>query len=250
MKLVVNGRRNDGRGITDLRPLKMSVGVLKKAEGSAMVEWGKNRVLAGVYGPREVFPKHQTDPNKAIINFRYSMAPFCSSEEHGRFGPNRRAIEIGKVSKHVFENVILTEQFPKTMIEITVDILQSDGGTRVAGINAAALALVDAGIPLRDIPCGVAIGKADGVLVADLDKYEDNLGQSDLPLVISPRTGEVLLFQMDGMLTRDELSKGLDMAFEVAAKVREKQVEALTEKYGTAVATDEDDFSMEKVNFG
>ncbi len=230
-KLIVDGKRLDGRLASDLRPIKMEVGPLKKANGSAMVEWGKNKVIAGVFGPREVLPKHMTNPHRAIIKARYAMAPFCSLEEHGRMGPNRRAQEIGKVTKHVFENAVLVNQFPKTMINVTMEVLQSDGGTRVSAITAAALAMADAGIPMRGIPCGVAVGKIDGEMVADLDKAEDNKGQSDMPLVVLPNTGEILLFQMDGMLTRDEISRGIDIAFEAAEKVRAKQVEALKTKY-------------------
>ncbi|MFA6048600.1 MAG: exosome complex exonuclease Rrp41 [Candidatus Micrarchaeia archaeon] len=230
-QLIVDGKRLDGRGPLDLRPLKITVGVLEKANGSAMIEWGKNKIVAGVYGPREVFPKHDMNPYRAIVQCRYAMAPFCSLEEHGRMGPNRRAAEIGKVGKHVFENVVFVEQFPKTGIEMHIEILQSDGGTRVAGMTAGAIALADAGIPMKDVACGVSVGKINGVLVADLDKTEDNVGESDMPMVFSLRTRELLLFQMDGMLSRDEVSRGIDMGFAAAEKVREKQVEALNEKY-------------------
>lgn len=229
--LLKDGKRRDGRGLTDLRPLRITAGVLKKANGSALVEWGKNKVLAGVYGPREVFPKHMTDPYRAIITARYIMAPFSGMEEHGRSGPNRRSTEISKVVKHVFQNAVLTEQFPGTMIEIQMEVLQSDGGTRVAAITAAAVALADAGIPMRDIPVGLAAGKVNGEMVLDLDKYEDNLGQSDMPTVILPRTGEILLSQIDGMLTKEEISKAFDLVFEHSKIVSEKQEAALIERY-------------------
>lgn len=226
-----DGLRLTGRTDTDLRDIKMSVGVLKKASGSAMVNWGRNKVIAAVYGPREVVPKHLTNPYAARINYRYIMTPFCSLEEHGRSGPNRRSIEISKVLKHVFENVILINQFPKTQIDLSSEILQSDGGTRISALVAASLALVDAGMPVKDLVSGVSIGKIAGKLVVDLDKDEDNFGESDMPIAFSLRSGEVLLFQMDGMLTRDELAKGLDMAYDASMKVRSKQVEALLEKY-------------------
>lgn len=241
IKLIVNGKRLDGRGPLDLRPLSIKVGVLNKAHGSALIEWGKNKILAGVYGPREVFPKHETNPYRARVSCRYAMAPFCSLEEHGRFGPNRRAQEIGKVARHVFENAILLEQFPKTGIDISIEVLQSDGGTRVAGITAAGIALADAGIPLKDVVCGVSIGKIDGQLVADLDKIEDNYGESDMPVIVSLRTREVLLFQMDGILSKDEISKGIDMVFETSEKVRDKQLQAINEKYGEAAALAEEE---------
>jgi exosome complex component RRP41 len=237
-KLIENGKRWDGRGIKDMRPLKIEAGVLKQANGSALVEWGRNKVLASVYGPREVFPRHMMDPTKGIIKFRYSMAPFSNIDEHSRSGPNRRAQEISKVSRHVFENVVFLEQFPKTMINISCEVLQSDGGTRVAAIIAASVALVDAGIPCKDLVSGVSVGRVNGQLVLDVDKYEDNFGESDIPIVISTRTGEVLLFQADGMLTKEELETAFEWAYEGAAKVREIQEAALRKRYSEAPARD------------
>ena len=88
------------------------------------------------------------------------MAPFSSLEEHGRVGMNRRATEISKVTAEVFENVILVDQFPGTEISIYVEVLQSDGGTRAAGITCASVALAMSGIPMRDLPYAVSAGKA------------------------------------------------------------------------------------------
>lgn len=230
-KLFIDGKRISGRSRMDLRNLKITAGVLTRANGSALIEWGKNRVVVGVYGPREVFPKHMASPVKAIINARYVMAPFSSSEEHGRSGPNRRSMEISKVARHVFENNVLVNQFPKTAIDIDMEVLQSDGGTRVAAITAASVALVDAGIPVKDLVQGVSIGMIDGEQVVDLDKVEDNYGESDMPAIVSLRTGEILLYQMDGKLLREQVSTALDMIMEASKAVREKQVEALRNKY-------------------
>ncbi len=224
-------KRHDGRKEDELRKLKVEAGVLKRADGSALVEWGNNKALVGVYGPQEVVPKHMANPYRAIINCNYRMAPFSSKEEHGRGIPNRRAYEIGKVAKHVFENAVLTNKFPETMINIQMEILQSDGGTRVAAITAAAVALADAGIPMRDIPAGVAVGKVDGEIVADLDKVEDNTGEADIPLIFSPKNEEILLLQMDGLLTKEEFKKALEMAKEKSKEVHELQVKALKKKY-------------------
>lgn len=226
-----DGRRLSGRGERELREMRISVGLLTKARGSAFVEWGRNKVLAAVHGPREVFPKHLTDPYKALISFRYAMTPFSSLEEHGRAGPTRRSVEISKVVKHVFENIVLVHEFPKTSIDISAEVLQSDGGTRVAAINAASLALIDAGIPVKDVVSAVSVGKVQGKLVVDLDKDEDNFGESDMPVAFTHRTGEIVLWQMDGMLSREELAQALEMAFEATKEIREKQLQALREKY-------------------
>ncbi|EQD56556.1 exosome complex exonuclease 1, partial [mine drainage metagenome] len=71
-ELIVNGKRLDGRSFGELRPLKIEANVLKNAQGSAYLEWGNNRVLAAVYGPKEAMPKHTADPTKAVIKCRYS----------------------------------------------------------------------------------------------------------------------------------------------------------------------------------
>ena len=231
MKLFVNGKRLDGRGPADLRPVKIKAGVLNKADGSAYVEWGNNKVLAAIYGPRECIPRHDTNPYKAIVRCRYRMAPFCSVEEHGRTGPNRRATEISKVISDVLQNVVLAEYFPKTAIDVFVEILQSDGGTRIAALTAAAVALADAGIPMKDIVSGVAAGKIDGKMAVDFGKYEDNFGESDMPVAFSMRTGEVLLLQMDGLLTKEEVMDGLNMALESSKKINELQAKALKDRY-------------------
>ncbi|OIO25051.1 exosome complex exonuclease Rrp41 [Candidatus Micrarchaeota archaeon CG_4_10_14_0_2_um_filter_55_9] len=235
-ELIRNGKRANGREDDELRPIKITVGVLDKAQGSCLLEWGKNMVLAGVYGPREVFPKRDVDARKAILVARYVMAPFSGVEGHGRAGPNRRSREISKVAGHVFENVVLTEKFPKTMIEVQMEVLQSDGGTRIAAITAGVLALADAGIPMKDLPCGSGVGTIDEDnkrMVLDLDKYEDNLGKSDIPTILSPRTGEILLYQMDGYLTKEQLLEGLDKVQSKAVpRLREEMARALKEKYG------------------
>ena len=229
--LFVNGRRVDGRGVEDVRPMKIVARVLNDAEGSAYIEWGKNKILAGVYGPRECIPRHDQSLYRAVVKCRYNMAPFSGAEEHGRSGPNRRSKEISKVIKEAFENVIISENFPKTEISIFIEVLQSDGGTRCAAVTAAAVALADAGIPMKDLICAVAVCKIDGQMAVDPGKEEDNFGDSDTPIAFSPRTGEVLLFQMDGLLTRDELARGLELARNASAKIREVQMEAIKKVY-------------------
>lgn len=227
-KLLVNGKRLDGRELNELRKIKMKVGVLKKAVGSAYVEWGKNKVLAGVYGPRELHPKFLRDPTKAILRCTYNLAPF-SVEERKRPGPDRRSVEISKVTTEALSSVVLLERYPDTGIDVFIEILQADAGTRCAGINAASLALADAGIPMRDLISACAAGKIDGEIALDLGKEEDNLGESDLPLAIIPRRKEIVLLQMDGQLTKEEFHQVFQLALDGAMSLYEIQKETLME---------------------
>ena len=231
MKLIDdNGLRIDGRLPNQLRPIEMDVEVLKRADGSAYIEWGGNKIIAAVYGPHEAYPKHLQDPNRAVVRARYNMASF-SVDERKRPGPDRRSVELSKVISEALTSVIFVDKFPRTSIEVYIEVLQADAGTRVAGITAASLALADAGIPMRDIIVGCATGKVDGVVVLDLNKEEDNYGEADVPMAILPRTGEIALLQMDGNMTYDELIAAMDMAMEAAKKINQMQIDALKSKY-------------------
>jgi exosome complex component RRP41 len=230
IKLIKNGKRLDNRKNDELRSIKIEAGVLHRAEGSCYLEWGGNKVLAAVYGPREAVPRHTQNPLRAIIKARYNMAAF-SVEDRKRPGPDRRSREISKVISEALENIILLEKFPRASIDVNIEILDAEAGTRCAGLTAAAVALVDAGIPMKDIPVSCAAGKIDGEVVLDLGKEEDNFGDADLPIAIAPRTGEILLLQMDGHLTQKEFDKALDLAIKGCKIIAELQKKAILEKY-------------------
>ncbi len=232
-KLInAEGLRGDGRKFDDLRPIKMEIGTLEKADGSAYIEWGKNKILAAVYGPREVHPRHLALNDRTLFRCRYHMAPFSTTERKNP-APSRREIELSKVIKEAIETVIFTELFPRTGIEVFIEVLQSDGGTRCAGITVASLALADAGIPLKDLIAACAAGKIDDQIVLDLDDIEDQKGQADLPVAISPRNGGITLLQMDGIMTGEEYEKALNLALEGCKRLHEMQQEALKKKYAS-----------------
>jgi exosome complex component RRP41 len=230
IKLIKNGKRLDGRKPDEMRKIKIEAGVLHRAEGSCYLEWGDNKVLAAVYGPREAIPRHTQNPLRAIVNAKYNMAAF-SVDDRKRPGPDRRSREISKVISEALEHVILLEKFPRASIDVCIEVLDAEAGTRCAGLTAAAVALVDAGIPMKDIPVACAAGKIDGHVVLDLGKQEDNCGDADLPVAISPRTGEILLLQMDGHLTLEEFDKALDMAIKGCYIVSDLQKQAIMKKY-------------------
>ncbi|MBS7606276.1 exosome complex exonuclease Rrp41 [Candidatus Bathyarchaeota archaeon] len=225
-----NGLRVDGRRPDELRPIKMEVGVLSNADGSAYIEQGKSKILAAVYGPREVHPRHLALPDRALLRCRYHMAPF-SVEERKPPAPSRREIELSKVIKEALEPAIFLEKFPRTSIDIFIEVLQADGGTRCAGTTVAALALADAGIPMRDLVVACAAGKVDGVLVLDLNDIEDKEGEADVPVAYMPNLGLVSLLQMDGLLTINEFKQALNLAIEGCKQIYRLQKEALKAKY-------------------
>ncbi len=229
------GRRLDGRTPKDLRPVRIEAGVLKRADGSAYVEWGNNKILSAVYGPREAHPRHLQNPTRALVQCRYNMASF-SVTERKRPGPDRRSVEISKILGEALRYVVFTEQFPRTSVDVYIEVLQSDAGTRCAGLTAAAVAVADAGIPMRDLVSAVACGKVEGTVVLDLTKEEDNFGEADLPIGIVGRTGEIVLLQMDGHLAAEEVEQGMEMGVDACRRLWGLQKDALRRRYSMTPA--------------
>jgi exosome complex component RRP41 len=232
------GLRLDGRKPDELRPIKLEVGVLSNADGSAYIEQGKNKILAAVYGPKELHPKHMALPDRMVLRCRYHMAPF-SVQERKSPAPSRREIELSKVIRESLEPSIFLEYYPKTGIDIFIEVLQADGSTRCASIVAASLALADAGIPMRDLVVACSAGKIDDTIILDLMDTEDKMGSADVPLALMPNLNAITLLQMDGILTLEEFEKAINLALEGCKKIYALQKEALKSKYVSAKEVEE-----------
>ncbi len=232
------GLRLDGRKIDELRPLKLEVGLLPNADGSAYIEHGKNKILVGVFGPREMHPKHLSMNDRMVIRTRYHMAPF-SVQERKSPAPSRREVELSKVIRESLEPSVFNDLYPRTGIDVFIEVLQADGGTRCASITAASLAIADAGIPMRDLVVACAAGKVEDQVVLDLMDEEDKLGVADVPVAYMPNLNAVTLLQMDGILSPEELEKAVNMALEGCKKIYAMQKEALKTKYQTVKEVEE-----------
>ena len=223
--------RPDGRKFDEMRDIEAKVGVIKKADGSAMFRIGKTIAIAGVYGPKEVHPKHLEDPEKAIMKCYYNMYSF-SVPERKRPGPDRRSIEIGMVMKNALLPVVNLKEYPRTAIEVYVNIIQADAGTRCAAISAASLALADAGISMKDMVSSVAVGHVNNKVVIDLNKEEEDIeGTTDMPMAYAPRMNKITLLQLDGKISKDKLKEAVSLGMKCCKDVYEIQKNALKEKY-------------------
>lgn len=228
--LIKNGIRHDGRKLDELRPLSAAVGVLKNADGSAVFKMGNTLAVAGVYGPRKVYPKHQEEAEKAILRTKYNMAPFATSER-GRPGTSRRSTEISLVTRQAILPLLFMEEFPKTAIDVHIEVLQADASTRCCGINAAVLALADAGVPMRDLVASCSAGKVGETVVLDVAGKEDTEGELDLPVAYYPKKKEITLLQMDGITDSREVKEIIKLAIHGCEKINEVQKQALRNKY-------------------
>ncbi|MCD4770972.1 exosome complex exonuclease Rrp41 [archaeon] len=223
-------KRFDGRTVNEVRPMKASVGVVPSADGSATFETGGTKAMAVVRGPRTLHPQHMQNARTGILRVSYGMMPF-SVWDRIRPGPSRRSEEISKVCEWALDAVIDLSGFPNTVVDVFIQIPKADAGTRVAGLNAAALALAHAGIPMKEMLSAIAVGKADKTLLVDVDKAEEDFhdgeGATDVPLAFTSRKKDISLLQLDGKISPSELSEAIEMGRKACEDVLKVQMDAL-----------------------
>ncbi len=225
-------KRPDGRKLDEIRPITAKIGVVPNADGSAMFSFGKTVAIAAVYGPRMLHPQHMQDPKTAILRVNYDLLSFSVSDRK-KPGPSRRSQEISKVTEWALSPVLDLKDFPNTVVDVQIYILQANASTRVAGINAASMALAQAGIPMKDLVCAVSVGKMDKDLVVDVndeeEHFEDGEGATDIALTRMANSDKFTLLQLDGKIQPEIMPKALALADKAFAKVYEVQKKALKE---------------------
>ena len=224
-------KRPDGRKVDEMRKITAKVGVIPNADGSAMFSFGDTVAIAAVYGPKKMHPQHLQDVEKGTLRYTYNMMSF-SVTERIRPGPSRRSQEISKISQWALEPVVMIHKFPGTVIDVHVSILQANASTRCAGINAAALALAHAGVPMKDLVSSVSIGKLDKQLVVDVSKdeedWEEGEGATDIPITMTP-DGKITHIQLDGKIESKQLKEALALSRKACKEIYEVQKKALKE---------------------
>ena len=230
----MGNERFDGRKDDEMRPITARVGIIKKADGSAMFQIGDTIAYAAVYGPRELYPRFMHNPREGILRCKYNMMPFSGAGDRVRPGVGRRSKELSMVTEKALRPVLNLSEFPNAVVDVFIEFPQTDAGTRCAGICAAAMALADAGLPMKDLVASVSVGKINGKLVLDLTYKEEAIdGEvADIPIAITPGSGEIALLQMDGRISADELKTALEMSAKACREIYEIQKKALKAKFG------------------
>jgi exosome complex component RRP41 len=227
-------KRVDGRALEETRPIEAKAGVIKNADGSAYFKIGKTVAYAAVYGPRELHPKFLQNPKTGILRCYYDMMPFSGIGDRVRPGASRRSKEISMVMQKSLEPVVELSDFPNATVDVFVELPQTDAGSRCAAICAAAIALADAGITMKDMVTAVAVGKVDDKIVADLN-YDEEAYEAgpvaDIPVAVLYNTKEITLLQMDGEISKAELMKAIELAKKVTHTIAQTQFAALKNKY-------------------
>ncbi|MCS7134516.1 MAG: exosome complex exonuclease Rrp41 [Candidatus Pacearchaeota archaeon] len=229
-------KRPDGREFDETRKIEAKVGVIKRADGSAYFAFGNSKAIAAVYGPRQLYPQHLQNPKKAILRCFYDMFSF-SVAERKKPGPSRRSIEISDEIKRALYPVVLLENFPNTVIDVYVEIIEADASTRCAAINAASMALASAGVLMSELVTAVSVGKVGNAIVVDLSQEEEQYkikkdgkeikATTDIALAFLPRSKKISLLHLDGSIKLSELREAIELGKKICTKIEAIQRQVL-----------------------
>ncbi|WP_237204015.1 ribonuclease PH [Rothia endophytica] len=237
--------RADGRTVDQLRPITITRGWSKNAEGSALIEFGNTRVLCTA-SLTEGVPRWLKGEGKGWVTAEYAMLPRATNTRNSRESVKGkiggRTHEISRLIGRSLRAVIDTKELGENTIVLDCDVLQADGGTRTAAITGAYVALADAiswakseGIipakaqPLTGSVAAISVGIIDGVPMLDLPYVEDVRAETDMNVVV---TGDGKFVEVQGTaegapFDREELNSLLDLALVGTYELSEIQREAL-----------------------
>jgi polyribonucleotide nucleotidyltransferase len=235
-EILVNQRRLDGRRFDEIRPITSEVGVLPRTHGSALFTRGETQALVtatlGTSEDSQIIDTVQEPESRKRFMLHYNFPPFSVGEVKFLRGPGRREIGHGALAERAVRVMLPDEEaFPYT-IRIVSDILESNGSSSMASICGGVLALMDAGVPIKNPVAGVAMGlvKEDDkwAVLSDIAGEEDHYGDMDFK-VAGTRTG-ITALQMDikiGGITAEILAHALEQARRGRLHILDKMAEAL-----------------------
>ncbi len=186
--IVEKGIRADGRKATEIRPLEMTVGVFERTHGSAFFQRGETQSLVsctlGTGKDEQIIDGLLPEYAKKFY-LHYNFPPFCTGEAKRIMGPGRREVGHGALAERSLLGVLPSaEEFPYT-IRIVSDITESNGSSSMASVCGGCLALMDAGVPIRNTVAGISVGRftnddeSKEIFVTDIIGEEDFFGDMD-----------------------------------------------------------------------
>ncbi|EGD75161.1 hypothetical protein PTSG_06814 [Salpingoeca rosetta] len=207
--ISVEGLREDGRRANELRRVEANVGMFPHADGSAYFQQGDTKVVAIVNGPKQGVGK-AGDAGKVVCDFE--MAAFSTTQRRKPLRLDRKNAELGSKIASTFESAIMTDLYPRSQIEISVQVLQADGGVLAVAINAVTLALMDAGVAMTDFVCACTASVIDGTNVLDINHYEASAQGPELTIAVLPSSSTIVMAEMKSRVHGDLYAGLQDLA--------------------------------------
>ncbi|KAG8944364.1 Exosome non-catalytic core component [Tulasnella sp. 419] len=224
--LSAHNYRSDGRRPKELRDLVISLGSHPHATGSAYLSHGLTSVLVTVHGPREAKSRSNTQHDRAVLSVGVDLPAFSGGTGGRRGKSDKRTLEFTSTVKSTFEPIIQTHLYPRSQIDIFIQVLQQDGALLQAAINATTLALIDAGVAMSDYVCAITCALHDTISLLDLTNLEEN----DLPnltAAVLPRSSKITLLTLETRIHLDRFEEMFKLAGEAGKVIHGEMLNAV-----------------------
>ena len=205
----VLGLRLDGRRPREVRGLEIDY-----ADSGTTYAQGCTRVRVAIRGPREAPHFGDAVHDRATLKCRVTAAPFSNHMLRRMGARDKRNVRLAKEIQDTFSAVVCLDLFPRSQIDIDVQILMNDGGVDAVCFNAVTAGLVDAGIPMRDFVVSCEAGCLDGTPMIDLNRKEEMGNGPKLTVSTLPRTGDVISMNSTSKVSKEIFAEMLSMATE------------------------------------
>lgn len=215
------GLRVDGRRWNELRRFECKLNTHpNSSDGSSYVEQGNTKVMCTVQGPMEPPLRSQVNQTQATLEVNLNVATFSTIQRKKRGRNDKRTVELKATLERTFEQSVMSNLYPKTLIEINVQVLAQDGGLLAATTNAITLALIDAGIAMYDYVSAVGVGIHDQTPLLDLNMLEEN-DMSCLTVGVVGNSEKLAMLLLEDKLPLDRLEDVLGIAIAGGHRIRE-----------------------------
>ncbi|CAG9583837.1 putative exosome complex exonuclease rrp41 [Leishmania major strain Friedlin] len=232
------GLRLDGRRPLEARRMDIAFGTLSACDGSCDITLGQSKVCACVFGPRESLHKQEAKHDKGLVTCEVAVAAFAGENRRNPQRRSKLSEDIGAAVVQVARSVILLSQYPNSQIHIYIEVLQQDGNEKIACVNAACLALIDANVAMRDAVCCIDAGILDEHMLIDLTSNEL---RSQCPVIAAAFTGHdtrnIIWLETASRLPPDSVTRLLKCAEEGATKLFEATMRKALEEHAKKILT-------------
>lgn len=215
------GLRIDGRRWNELRRFQCAINTHpQSSDGSSYVEQGNTKVVCTVQGPMEPLLRSQQRSSAATIEVSLNVASFSKTERRKRLRTEKNIVELKATLERTFEECVMCHLYPRTVIEINIQVLAQDGSLLATAANAATLALIDAGIAMYDYVASISAGLHNSSPLVDLNSLEE----SDTPTLTIGVVGQsekLALLLLEDKMPLDRLEQVLAIAVAGTHRVRE-----------------------------
>ncbi|XP_055352862.1 putative exosome complex component RRP41 [Paramacrobiotus metropolitanus] len=223
----LTGLRRDGRKPEEVRDILCQFGCAEGADGSVLYQLGNTKILATVVGPADAGENDDEEGDLELLeepsglDCHFKLSSFSQSDRKSGKGDDPRSEEYAEYMEMCYKMIMFPHKTAESVVKVTCQVLQTDGSHLAAALTAGTLALIDAGIPIKDIIVACSATITDGKPIVDIASHEESHKLPQLTVAAIPRTREVVVLDTKNRFHKDLFNPLLNAALDGCQKVFE-----------------------------